>query len=265
AAAFDLDHVVRADEGAGVLVHPEADRERVVRERRQQPAQPVALAEVLVDHHPVAQAQPRCEADAVGARRGVVAVAAGDHVRAEDAGAGTGAADGDALRVGGADRLRHRGAAEDGGQPQLVAAGDEDAAGLFDLLHAVAFAGVAAGVEIEHADLARAHLGEQLLVAVAGVVEPAGGRDHRDLGTLAPAQLEEPLQHAHVALLVLGTTDGNDPAAFAAIGHPAGTHALDTPLLSKRSALEHTTAFHGAIAHVGDASSPHVGDAAVGI
>src|SRR5690606_34769186 len=137
---------------------------------------------------------------------------------------GTGAADGDTPGVGGADRLRDRRASQDGGQPQLVAAGDEDPAGLFDLLHAVAFARVAAGVEVEHADIARAHLGEQLFIAVAGAVEAARGRDHRDVGALAPAQLEEPVQHAHVALLVLGTADGNDPAALAAFGHPAGTH-----------------------------------------
>ena len=49
AAADHLERLVRPDEGGGVLVEPDADGERVVGQRGEQPAQPVALAEVLVD------------------------------------------------------------------------------------------------------------------------------------------------------------------------------------------------------------------------
>ena len=55
-------------------------------------------------------------------------VAEGDHVLAEDAGAGAGAADGHAAGVARADQLGDRRAAEERREPQLVAAGEEDAA-----------------------------------------------------------------------------------------------------------------------------------------
>ncbi len=47
-----------ADERRGVLVQPQADGEGIVGQRGQQPAQPVALAEVLVDDHPVGEPEP---------------------------------------------------------------------------------------------------------------------------------------------------------------------------------------------------------------
>ena len=43
AAALDFQHLVRADEHGGVLVQADADRERVVGQRRDQAAEPVAL------------------------------------------------------------------------------------------------------------------------------------------------------------------------------------------------------------------------------
>ena len=55
AGADDLDRVVGIDERGGVLVEPEPDRERVVRERAEQAAEPIALAEVLIDDHAVGQ------------------------------------------------------------------------------------------------------------------------------------------------------------------------------------------------------------------
>ena len=192
-------------------------------------AEAIALAEVLVDDHAVGQPEPGREAHPVRARRFAFAVAAGDHVFAEDAGAGAGAANRDAMRIARPDRLRYRRAAEDGREPQLVAAGDEDARGLLDPRHPVAFVRVAAGVEVEDVDVARAHVAEDLFVAVAGLVEPARGRDHRDLGTAAAAQLEEAAQHAAIVPLVLGSADGHDPAPLPALGDPARTHAACSP------------------------------------
>ena len=48
-AADHLDPVVRAEEGRRVLVEADPDRERIVGQRGEQAAQPVALAEMLVD------------------------------------------------------------------------------------------------------------------------------------------------------------------------------------------------------------------------
>jgi hypothetical protein len=58
------------------------------------------------------------------------------------------------------DALRHRRAAQHGRQAQLVAASEKDAGSLVQALQAIFFFGVAAHVEVEHADLARAQAGE---------------------------------------------------------------------------------------------------------
>ena len=213
AAALDLERVVGRDEGGGVLVQADADGERVVGQRRGQAAEAVALAEMLVDHEAVGQAQPRCQAHAAGARRGALA-AEGDHVLAEETGAGAGAGHGHALGVAQADAAGHVGAAEDGGQAQLVATGEEDAAGLGQACQPAFLLAVAAGVEVQHFDPWHAHATEQLLVAWTGVLEPAGGRDDRDVGLAAAAQFDETLQDARVGVLVLGTADRDDPATL---------------------------------------------------
>src|SRR5207249_1462981 len=59
----------RPDECRRVLVQPDPQGERVVAQRRKQPAQPVPLAEVLVDDDPVREPQPRRECHDPGPRR----------------------------------------------------------------------------------------------------------------------------------------------------------------------------------------------------
>ena len=63
----DLLRVV--DEGGGVLVEADAHRERVVRERGEQAAEAIALAEVLIDHDAVREPEAGHERDAAGVRR----------------------------------------------------------------------------------------------------------------------------------------------------------------------------------------------------
>src|SRR3546814_3054111 len=93
----------------------------------------------------VGQAQARRQAHAARAR-GRAFLAERDHVVAEDAGAGAGAADVHAARVALADQLGCRGAADDGGDAQLVAAGEENAGGGLELAQVlVALAVLAAG------------------------------------------------------------------------------------------------------------------------
>ena len=65
--------------GGGILVEPHAHRERVVRQRRQQAAQAVALAKMLVDDEFVGQAEAGRHRDHVRARRAALP-AAGNHV-----------------------------------------------------------------------------------------------------------------------------------------------------------------------------------------
>ena len=59
AAALHFDAVVGRDEGRGVLVKADADREWVVGERGQQAAEAIALAEMLVDDEAVGRARAR--------------------------------------------------------------------------------------------------------------------------------------------------------------------------------------------------------------
>jgi len=56
-ASLDLDGVVGPDESRRILVEPDTDRERVVSERGEQAAQPVTLAEMLVDDEAVGETQ----------------------------------------------------------------------------------------------------------------------------------------------------------------------------------------------------------------
>jgi hypothetical protein len=195
----------------------------VVGERRDQPAEPVALAEMLVDDEAVGQAEAGCEPHAARDRRRAV-VAEGDHVFRQDAGAGAGAADRDTAGILCADEFRDRGAAEQRRQAQLVAAGEKDAARLRESLEASRFLAVAARVEVHHVDAARAEFAEQLFVARAGLVRAARGRDHDDVGVAAAGDAHETLEDARVVFLVLGATDRDDVAARFAFGDPARAH-----------------------------------------
>src|SRR5690606_25806587 len=61
AGTVDVHDVVRAEEGGGVLVEADTDGKGVKSEDREQPAEPVALAEVLVDDDAVGQTEARRE------------------------------------------------------------------------------------------------------------------------------------------------------------------------------------------------------------
>src|SRR5579871_5595182 len=86
AAALHLDGLIGAHECRGVLIQAEANGKGVVRERGEEPAEAVALAEMLVDDEAVGEAEPRSKAHAAGDHRGAL-VTCGNHVLREDAGA----------------------------------------------------------------------------------------------------------------------------------------------------------------------------------
>ncbi len=145
AAALDLDGLVGADESRRVLVEADADRERVVGQRREQAAEPVALAEVLVDDEAVGEAEARREAHA-----------ARDHATSPRRRTRSCARSGCwrrrwcrrrsrrcALRS--ADQLGDGRAAEQRREAQLVAAGEEDAGRLLRVARAGRVRGSRAG------------------------------------------------------------------------------------------------------------------------
>src|SRR5262245_25261803 len=225
ARALDLECLVGPDEGGRVLVEPEAHRERVVGERGDEAAEAVALAEMLVDDEAVGEPEARREADAAR-DRGRAVVAEGDHVLGEDRGAGARAADGDAARVLRADQLRDRRAGEERREPELVAAREEDAGGILDAVEASLLLAVAPRVEVHDVDAARAELAEEPLVAAAGLVRAARGRDHDDVGVVAARDRHEAREDLRVVFFVLGAADRDDVAARLAFGYPARTHGI---------------------------------------
>ncbi len=113
------------DDRGGVLVDAEAEQLRRLRHDHQQPAVAVALVEVLVDDGRLEQPETGRHLGHPLLRR-TAGTAEGDHVGRLDAGAGGGAADHGAAEVGRDDRVADRGAADDRGQLELVAAGHED-------------------------------------------------------------------------------------------------------------------------------------------
>ena len=207
-----------ADEGGSVFVETDADGKRVVGERRDQPAQPVPLAEMLVDDETVGEPQTRREPHAAGDHRGTL-VAECNHVLAQDAGAGAGPPDRDAACIAHADELRHRCAAEQRRETQLIAAGEENTARLLEPLQPAGFLAIPAGVEIHHRDIGRAQVLEEFLVARSGFMHAARGRNHHDIGFRAAGHANEALQNVAVVFLIFGAADGYDPAASLAVGN----------------------------------------------
>ena len=121
------------DERGRVLVQADAHGEGVVGQRGQEPAEAIALAEVLVDHDAVGQTEARDQRDGAGVGR-VTLGAVGDHVLAEDGGAGAGAAHRDAAGVRTADGLGDRCPAQDRRETELVSARHEDAVRRLDVV-----------------------------------------------------------------------------------------------------------------------------------
>ena len=213
--SLSVEAITRLDECGGILVQTQPDGERVVGERREQSAEPVALPEVLVDDELVGQAEARCHRDHVGAR-GAALDAACNHVLGHECRACRRTGNVHAFDIAAPDSLRDFRTADGRRQPQLVATGHEHAVGILQRGEEVRILAVHALDEGQHVGVRHADLHEQAAVAVAGVVQLGGGRDDRDARVLAAADLDESIQHLTVAQLLLGATDGDDVAALSA-------------------------------------------------
>ena len=107
------------------------------------------------------------------------------------------------------DALGDGGAPQDGGKPELAAAGDEDAGGFFELGEVILTLSVFPGVQGEADDLRGAEFPEDALIEVAGVLLLRGGGDHANRGTSPPAGFGEPLQNDGMLFFVLGPSNGH--------------------------------------------------------
>src|SRR5215469_15754615 len=237
--ALDLHHLVRPDEGCRVLVEPDPDGEGVVGKRGEQPPEAIALTEMLIDDETVGQPQARREPHAAG-YDGRALIAAGDHVLAENAGAGAGAADGDAARVAQTDQFGDGGATEQRRESQLVAASEKDAARFLEPRQPSRLAAVASRIEVHRRDACCAECPENPLVAWAGLVHAAGGGNHHDIGVLTARDTHEALEDAAVVFLVLCATDRDDPSA-----RLTRWNLARHPLLTPSMGLYRSQSYHG--------------------
>ena len=211
AAAFDFERFVGADENRGIFIESDADRERVVRQRGDEAAQPIALPEMLIDHEPVCEPQARGQPHAAGDHRRAL-VAERDHVLAQNAGTGARSPDRDASGVSPPDHRGDRRAAEKRCQSQLVAAGEEDTARFLEPLQAIRLPAIAPGIEVHHRDARRPELAKQFFVAWPGLIQSARSRDDHDVRRRASRHRDETREDAAIILLILGPADRNDPA-----------------------------------------------------
>ena len=109
------------------------------------------------------------------------------------------------------DRLRQVRAADGGREPQLVAAGHEDAGRVAHQARAVIVVGLRARDRVDRVHLVRAELGEDLAVHLAGQrAQRRGAADHRDARVGAARERDEPGQDRALADLVLGASDDDD-------------------------------------------------------
>src|SRR5271156_4740602 len=129
------------------------------------------------------------------------------------------------MGVANADELGHRRPAEQGGEPQLVAAGEEYAGRRLEPPQSSGLLAVAASIKIHHSHLRSAQVPEEFLVARAGLVHAAGGGDHDDIGSRAAREADGAIPGWAMVFLIFAPADGHYPAAGLAMGNFAGHEA----------------------------------------
>ena len=180
---------------------------------------------MLIDDKTVGQPESRCKPHHPGDRRRAF-FAERNHVFAEKRRTGAGAGHMHAARVAQPDRFRHRRTAQQCAEPQLIAAGEKHAAGLFDPRHPARFVGIAPGVEIHHLDLGDAEVVENLDIPRAGGSQSARRRNHHNIGVGTAAEFDETGQDRAIVFFFLSAADRNDPTARFPVGNFTGTHQV---------------------------------------
>ena len=210
AAADDLHDVVGADDAGGVLVDAEPEQRRVLGDQRQQPPEPVPLLEVLVDDDAGQHPETRRDLGHPVLRRRA-GRAERDHVRRHRRRPGRRPGDDRAVPEPLEDRVGEPRPADRRGEPELVAAGQEDAGRVADREGRRLVVRLWPGHRVERPNVGDAELGEDLAVALAGLgAEDAGGRDDGDRRVPAARERDEPVEDHPVADLVLRPADDDD-------------------------------------------------------
>ena len=105
------------------------------------------------------------------------------------------------------DRPRDLGAAENGGDPDLIPAGDEHSSAFVDEPHELVAIGVVAIANEDDIGRRRAKLKEDALIALASIVDRRRRRYDRDARVVATGELDKPAQDLPVPELILGAAD----------------------------------------------------------
>ena len=241
AAADHLHRVVRVHDRAGVLVEPETDQRRRLGDRAQQPPEPRALLEVLVDDRALDEAEPggRLHVAVPGGR---ARLPERHHVRGERAGARRRARDHGASVVREMQALVQPGSRHDRGEAQLVPAGEEHARRLGELRGRLGLVGLRTFLRTQAGDARDTELEEQSLVQLECLLtDLRRGRDDRDAGLRTAGELYEALEDLPAAKLVLGAADQHDRARAAEGRREVHTAAA----LGHRPSLDPTTGQQG--------------------
>ena len=211
---------VAADDRRRVLVDSHAEGGGIVRKRRQQAAQPVAAAEVLIDHQVGGEAETLGQMDETAARRGA-ALPQGDHVLGEQGRAGAGAGH------------HHAGGVAARGWSAAISvppSTEESLSWLPPVMNRpVAYSsrscasgpavhGVLAGLDLQHLDVLGPQGQEEVGVALPRLRRLRGGREHHDAGVGAAGRLQEIAQDDALAGLVLGAADGDQQPGMGRVG-----------------------------------------------
>ena len=113
--------------------------------------------------------------------------------------------------------LRNRRTAERRRQAQLVAAGEEHAVALLDVVEVLLLLAIPARQYLQSPRVLDTELAKQLLVIASGLLELGSGRDDRYARSLAAADLDETIQDLGTACLFFTAANGNDVAAIGVI------------------------------------------------
>src|SRR5215210_1540586 len=221
---------VRADDHRRVLVDPDPKDARVLGDRAEEAAHPAAFREVHVDHDPVEEAESRGHSRDVADPRRVVAVPVDQHGLAHHGGSGRRPGDEAASLEELRDSLVDRRVADVAGDAELVAAGEEDAAGAGDRLAELRVERDIPIADIDVFEMVDAELREHLPIALPGLLRLLGraGHDHERPAVDAVRHVAEDVG---VLFLVLATADDDEgswlwlrchPSSFCAARRGAG-------------------------------------------
>src|SRR6476469_3405829 len=211
--ADNVNSPFRSEDGCRVFVDSYAKQARTAGNQGQKAPSAIALAEVLVDHRLINQAKATDHLGHALAGRWT-AGAEGDHVRTEDRSPGAGAGNGGATAPGSFDLLLNCRSAQPRREPELVAAGDEDAGRLLEDRGPLGLIGMVAIMHEGDVGGAGAEFEKDSLVSLTCGFDRRRGRNDHDPSFGHPRERHEGGKYCALAEFVLGSANCHDRAGL---------------------------------------------------